>query len=393
MLVSNIKLSEQKGKLRISAHCKTDGGNSKVVYFEYDSSYHDYLNLDYSSFAAALLLPSMKLGEDLVVEGSMSKKLYDGMQQIMNIVKGWDVGLNPIKVIPQSLETDSLKGGDILTTFSGGVDSFYSWLTHKNDSKPVRTMMFINGFDISLDNQDLYRKTIDNIKKIAEAENAKLIEAESNIRSFIDPILGWGLSHGGCLAATALCLRNGIDLMYIPSSYTVEQEHPWGSHRLLDGHWSTEVITFMHDGYDTSRVDKVVNAVGHSQTALNYLRVCWKEENGSYNCGRCNKCLRTMVNLYVANSLDKSKTFPRSIDISLLEKADLDEADVMFVRENISALKQNDGSLELIVAYEKSLSKYLHQNLIRRTKGYVLKLDRTYLNGSVRNLIMGIMRK
>lgn len=382
MLVSNIRLSERGDKLRISADCQTDNGSMEIVYFEFDSVYREYLNLDYSSFAAALLLPSMKLGENLTVDGSISEKLYDGMQEIMNTVKGWNIGLSAIKVIPRSVEPDSLKGDDTVTTFSGGVDSFYSWLVHKNDTRPVRSMIFINGFDISLNNHDLYEKTVNNIKKIARAEDAKLIEAESNIRAFIDPILDWGLSHGGCLAATALCLRSGIELMYIPSSYTVEQEHPWGSHRLLDSHWSTEVITFIHDGFDTSRVGKVVKVVGHSETALEYLRVCWKEEGGSYNCGKCNKCLRTMVNLYAANALNESKTFPTTIDISLLEKARLDDADVMFVQENIEALKSTGGSKDIIEAYERSLNRYLNPDILRKVRRYILKFSRKYLSSN-----------
>lgn len=373
MIIENVRLIDRGTRFRVSADCSTDSGVVSEVYFEFDSKYRTHARKSATPFAAALLLPSMRLGEDLVIKGMISEKMLNGMHQIMNIVSEWNINLRPIKVIADSVVSEVSSGGtDIVTTFSGGVDSFYTWLHHKADETPVKSMLFVHGFDISLDNRELYDRTVSNIKNIASEEQASFIEAESNIRSFIDPILDWGFSHGGCLVATALCLSGTIKTMYIPSSYTIDEEHPWGSHRLVDGLWSTESTSFVHDGYETTRVGKVVEEVGKSETALKYLRVCWKEVDGEYNCGRCNKCLRTMVNLYVAGALDQSKTFPHEIDLGQIARAIIDEADTMFVKENIDALKALGRGDEIIAAYEKSLRRTKRRLILRKIKASIL---------------------
>jgi hypothetical protein len=39
--------------------------------------------------------------------------------------------------------------------------------------------------------------------------------------------------------------------------------------------------------------------------ALECLRVCWKNPDSAYNCGKCPKCLRTMVTLRLVGCLDE----------------------------------------------------------------------------------------
>ena len=74
------------------------------------------------------------------------------------------------------------------------------------------------------------------------------------------------------------------------------------SHPALDPLWSTEAVEVVHDGAETRRVDKVA-ALAASPLALRYLRVCWENRGGAYNCGRCGKCMRTMVDLDLAGAL------------------------------------------------------------------------------------------
>ena len=90
----------------------------------------DYIHHDASPFAAALLLPSMKQGEDLVIEGSISAQLYRGMHAIMQEVLKWDIGLQPIKIEADALVADPPRPQRSASFFSGGVDSFYTYLKH-----------------------------------------------------------------------------------------------------------------------------------------------------------------------------------------------------------------------------------------------------------------------
>ena len=50
--------------------------------------------------------------------------------------------------------------------------------------------------------------------------------------------------------------------------------------------------------------------IAHEPAVWKFLRVCWKNNSQELNCGRCEKCVRTMVSLAAAGVLPKCETFP-----------------------------------------------------------------------------------
>jgi hypothetical protein len=61
------------------------------------------------------------------------------------------------------------------------------------------------------------------------------------------------------------------------------------------------------------RTEKIAALVS-DPVAMRYLRVCWQQEAGEYNCGRCPKCIRTMATLRAYDALEDCATFPSRID-------------------------------------------------------------------------------
>ena len=47
---------------------------------------------------------------------------------------------------------------------------------------------------------------------------------------------------------------------------------------------------------------------------MRHLRVCWQNPDNAYNCGRCEKCFRTMLDLWVVGALDRCDTLPHQFD-------------------------------------------------------------------------------
>ena len=134
MIIKDTQLHRDDETTALSARCKIRKIGWDTVYFSIDNTMpDDYVHNDASPFAAALLLPSMKQGEDLVIEGSISAQLYHGMQAIMQEVLQWDIGLQPIKIEADSLAADPPRPQRSASFFSGGVDSFYTYLKHKTD--------------------------------------------------------------------------------------------------------------------------------------------------------------------------------------------------------------------------------------------------------------------
>jgi hypothetical protein len=390
MIIKDVQLYRDDRTTTLSARCKVRKIGWDIAYFRTGNIIGNCVHNDASPFAAALLLPSMKQGEDLIIEGSISAKLYKGMHAIMQEVLTWDIGLHPIKITADTLVADPPQPAKSASFFSGGVDSFYTYLKHKTDPAEgdrISSFILANGFDINRRNTRLWDRVLENIRSIAEAENVELAVIRSNIQPLIEPILLWDYAHGGCLAAVGLCLRGAFHQIYIPSTHSIGEQIPWGSNLALDSHWSTESTTFIHDGTEATRLAKVISQIARSPLALEHLRVCFANEKEAYNCGRCDKCLRTMINLYVAGVLGKAGTFPHHIDPELVATVPTipGEHGGIFHTENLRALQEKNLAPELQQAISNSMSSAVATKPSRKEiiEDRIKYLDHVYSHGRV----------
>jgi len=391
MIIKDVQLYRDDASVSLSAQCKIRKIGWDKAYFRTGNALlRDSVPDDASPFAAAFLLPSMKQGEDLIIEGSISAQLYEGMQAIMQEVLAWDIGLRPIKIEAGTLVADPPRPQESASFFSGGVDSFYTYLKHKPDpaeANRIGNFILVNGFDINRRNKWLWDRTLQHIKSIAEVDKVELVVVSSNVQGLVEPILIWDYAHGGCLAAVGLFLRGAFHQIYIPSTHSFTEQIPWGSNLALDGHWSTESTTFIHDGTEATRIEKVISQIAPSPLALQHLRVCFMNEKEAYNCGRCDKCLRTMINLYVAGALEKSATFPHHIDPELVAAVPTISGEYgrIFHTENLRALQEKNLTPELQQAISASMRKAVAAKASRKEilEDRIKYLDHVYSHGLV----------
>jgi hypothetical protein len=167
-----------------------------------------------------------------------------------------------------------------------------------------------------------------------------------------------------------MMMRQGLETVLIAATDHYTQLSPWGSHPLLDPLWSTEATTIIHDGSEATRAEKIMNWICRSDLALQNLRVCLSP-NDQYNCGRCEKCLRTMIPLYVAGCLGRS-AFPRELPIkeAAHHRYRTDGAH-LFALDNINLLEskpdQSPDDRHLIRAMERAIRRS-QQKLARRAR-------------------------
>jgi hypothetical protein len=209
-----------------------------------------------------------------------------------------------------------------------------------------------------LNDTKLREKTTKNLQSIASAFGKRLVEIETNIRELLNPYVGWGaLSHGAALASVGHLLAPEFRRIYIASSHTYLHMFSWGSHPVLDPLWSSDTLEFIHDGCEATRVRKV-SLIAKHEIALQHLRVCTKNPDSSYNCGLCEKCVRTMINLMVNNALEKCPTFDNEFDMrNVLKIYVANDSMRSFIVENLEALEKNQGNDELKNALRKVLSR------------------------------------
>lgn len=313
----------------------------------------EILNDRVEPLLAIALLPAMKLGTDLQLPAAASPRLLGALDEIQNIFHLWDRRFQKIQVhAPRRLRANRAPGKGVACFFSGGLDSFYTALKHRAE---IDSLVFVHGFDISLDKRALRLKVARAIRRAARELGKPLIEIESNLRSFCDPFVPWKLYHGAALASVALLLSDRFRKVYIPSSDTYAELYAWGSHPLLDPLWSTEETQIVHDGCEATRVDKLREIRG-SRTALRTLRVCWQNRGDAYNCGKCEKCLHTLVALRIVGALDACTTFNRGLDLRAVERLEIGADNWSAVRENLRAAEATENDPDLVKALRDCLS-------------------------------------
>ena len=89
-----------------------------------------------------------------------------------------------------------------------------------------------------------------------------------------------------------------------------------GSRWDLDPLWSTEATTINHDAAELGKLGRAA-IVSTDPIAMRHLKVCWAVD-GPGNCGRCEKCLRTMTCLQIAGALDRTDRFDTPLTIEAI---------------------------------------------------------------------------
>ena len=278
-------------------------------------------------FLAALLVPAMTLGERLEIPAPVSPVLLRALPEMQAILHRFDPRQRRIEVAAPARERPlaaNETAGGVGLFFSLGVDSFYSLLKnqrdHPRDVETISHLIAVHGMDVGHEGWDerVPPAMGENWRRVARESGTALLPVTTNLRVVLEPLALWTMTHGAALASIALALGSVFRAVRIAASTTYDQLYPWGSHPLLDPLWSTEAVRFIHDGCELDRIDKTA-LVAQSQLALDTLRVCSGMTPG-YNCGRCVKCLPTMIDLLQLGALNRCRTLPHAIDAEELRR-------------------------------------------------------------------------
>ncbi|NOH57232.1 hypothetical protein F0261_04155 [Alteromonas sp. 07-89-2] len=314
------------------------------------------------------LIPAMLHNKVIQLDQSADAVFIDNISHIQEIYSQWDERL---KRVPLKANTCITKGTGkyVASFFTGGVDSFYTFLKNKRE---ITHLVFVHGYDVALNDSTLRNEVSKRLKVIAAEFDTEVIELESNARTYLEKHVLWGpIAHGLALSIVMHSLSSHFKKFFIPSTHTYSELFPWGSHPILDHLWGTSNMRVVHDGCEASRVEKV-EKISNYQVALDNLRVCWENPSSQYNCGRCEKCIRTKINLHACNALDKCNAFDvRELEYELIRQLEItDENSRSFIRQNLTYIKKNNPDKKL----EKALTHVLERwNILYKFKQLVPK--------------------
>ena len=302
---------------------------------------------------AATLLPAMQAGKDLHLDEPLDPAFAENLSTIQDIYATWYGDAQHVAVhAPDCTPTPASSTGRTATFFSGGVDSFYTLL--KNEAE-IDALVYVHGFDVDLENTQLRQQVSDMLREVGAHFGKDVIEVETNLRDFSNPVVSWPRYYGSALVSIAHCLESNVDKIFIPAAQTYKDLFPEGAHPLLDPLWSGRTLAFAHDGCEATRVDKT-RRLSESDVALTNLRVCWRNPGGAYNCGRCEKCQRTMINLLAVDALQDCPAFDGELDVEKVAELKLDsKPKKALMLQNLSALERSGIALEVQQAIRKAL--------------------------------------
>ena len=331
MIIHQPKFSHQNGEIILSAAVVIESSKKsaemlpKTLWFSYPESYESYIVDQSDGFLASLLLLGMYFGEDIDIKGSVSPRLAYGVQEYQAVFNQWfPKKLCRVAINYQNLQAlaNTVQPGSVATAFSGGVDSFFSLWTHLPENQPIHEYqishgLFINGFDISLNRPAQFEKLFTRYSKLFANFGLELLQVKTNLRGFYQYRLNWIYAHGGALIGTALTLGNLLSRFYVPSTYGYLNLHPLGTSPLTDNLLSNGSTQIIHHGAATVRTEKMDQLSKWVKFHSN-LRVCTDLDSADnhFNCGRCDKCLNTIVYLEIIGQLPKFSVFPKKYSIT-----------------------------------------------------------------------------
>jgi hypothetical protein len=326
------------------------------------------------AFAAAMLLPAMRAGEPLRIDAPVSPRLAMMLPRIRDIFHTWWPDLSRIDIDLTAAEGGALTAPNRAGTFfSGGVDSFYTFLKHDRGHgtlpAPMTHVIFMRGTETRLERLRGVDETEQAVREIAARVGATIIVGESNIRSVLqgpENSLSWERHYyGSALAAIALGLSQGLGFVCIPSAYSYNHLGAFGSTPLVDEMFSTERLQVLHDGGEATRARKVARIVEWDRDLIvQHLRVCLENRGGARNCGRCKKCVRTAVALRVLGVWNDARLFTDK-RTEHWERA-MAQDHLVLIEENLALAQEHGGDPELVSMLKRVIRRKQRRENLKR---------------------------
>jgi hypothetical protein len=180
MRIENWKIKEQANTVEVSADV-----DNFHLWFRLPESYSVSRSAD--PFLASALLPAMRQGEELEIDPNLpvSPKLLGNISMLQEIFHT----CNPeeLKIIPIKATTSpavQLNPG-IMSFFSGGVDSTYTFLKHKDK---ISHLVFMKGMDFYTSNGESSRFSVSDLKDLARFA-FQLIPPRDPVSAYLKEIL------------------------------------------------------------------------------------------------------------------------------------------------------------------------------------------------------------
>lgn len=411
MKIDNFQVDKKGSKVRVAATATWEDSDRPVqeIYFETSEAFGSGLSCNPHAFLVACILPAMHHGEKRIfIDAEIDPVLVNGLAVVMNWIQNWfEIDREIVRIEAKSKTSPNIpsKPRNAAIFLSGGIDSL-SALRYNHLNFPIehpwyiRDGIIIHGQNIESDNRpETFERAVTALSEVSADAGITLLPVVTNIRE-IEPDTQFFIKqfHGAILAATAHALSERISIAYIAASDSIPStlklqkvQHfaPWGSHPLIDPNYGSSDLLIRHDGAELSRLDKT-RLVADWHAGLQNIKVCQPNWPGE-NCGRCEKCIRTMLALIAIDRLDKTRAFSdNDLSESIVSNVQLER---QHTKESYTVeydylelipllMKKGRDDLARGIEHIIRMSRYPDPTFKERVKGF----DRRYLGSTISKL-------
>ncbi|MEA2374668.1 MAG: hypothetical protein QOD53_1131, partial [Thermoleophilaceae bacterium] len=312
MVVEDIEVHELDGVVERSAMFRWPGAERRVSIAVPADLAGD--PEDASPFLPIALLPAMRRGDDLTVDGPVSPQLLRGVAQATELYGAWAPELRRPAIEVAEQRAPDGQGAGIASFFSRGIDSTYTAAVPREYPGPIERLLFVRGLDPNL-SEPVMAEEVLSARANADRLGLPLAVLTTNVHDLARLFVSdWEDMVGAALALAGLAAAGGARSILIPASDSAMTLGPVGTSPALDHLFSTEATSLIHDSVAHGRVGKGLWLARTRPDLLADLKVCYSEDRAD-NCGRCGKCLLTMATLRAAGELGAASQFPDTVDL------------------------------------------------------------------------------
>lgn len=391
---------------RVICNIQTKYTDTNELYFWVDEEYASFLTSDvYDAFLVAVLYPAMHYGEDIEIEGNVSKKLYFNIvNYVLAVVRDYAIltkkHFKPVSIkvkgFADAQKNEQLHVG---TGFSGGIDSFSTlvdrFYKEKDPDYKIDTLFFFHVGQYGKVTNPLSWERANNRFTITH-DYGKLIGLpaimmNTNLFDFYQP--EWEYSGGLLIrCASVLVFQKALKRYYISNTTTYGERVSTVSSMpspdmaefadpIIMPLLSPVGLDIIDDGEQNFRTIKTARIIDNAH-AQQFLNVCVNSSDNhldATNCSLCSKCLRT---LFALDSLDALEKFKKVFNLEIWRKK------AFGYKCHCITMYSKDPFARDNIDFARRMEKKLPSNFVAYTYVYslkVLRLPKRIIN-KLRNL-------
>lgn len=422
MRIENLKSENRGDRKRVAATIIWEDCDraTQELYFETDEEFASDIWCNPHAFLVACILPAMRFGEKrIAIDAEICPELYTGLITAMKLICCWfdryevEKDIVQIEGNQQHYVPESIDGKNSGFLFSGGIDSLATLRSNrfyysKDHPGYIKDGFLIFGLEIS--ELGKFDPVLSSISILAKDADVTILPVYTNIRDLgpeTDKVFWQDFWHNEFMAATFAAVAHGfskrLSTLTINSSHDIPYLIPHGSHPLLDPLFSSSELRIRHEGAHLSRFEKI-KLISGWDIALQHLRVCnfsKDYEPDRLNCGKCEKCVRTMLALSALGVLEKAHAFSsKKVSSKLIGEAFnpamLPDSGLHFIFELLNPLEKA-GHNDLVHALKLKIDEFYRFQRKKKWRGKTIEpvkeFDRKYLQGNLTKLKQSIITR